>query len=196
MKENFQKSVLALAAHLVVLGVTLTFPHHCVAAQNTGAGTSNSRITADKSYPTDDENQRVNPIAEEMRIKREIRFAEKEHRQKLDRAKEASDLGQELAASFRRKNWLDREDFKKLDRLEKLAKRLRTEAGGSDDEVTLDHRPNDLAEAVGRIADVSASLNDRVQETPRQVISAKIIDNANVLLELIQLVRGFPSKPR
>ena len=137
--------------------------------------------------PTD--SQAPSSMAEELRIKREISFAEKEHQQNLDRAKEASDLGKDLASSFQRKNLLDREGIKKIDKLEKLAKRIRNEAGGSDDEVTIDERPNDLAAALNCIAKVSASLSDRVQETPRRVVAASIIEKANVLLELIKIVR-------
>ena len=42
-------------------------------------------------------------MAEEMRIKREIKSAEKDHQQNLERAKEASDLGQALVAVFQEK---------------------------------------------------------------------------------------------
>ena len=50
-------------------------------------------------------------MAEEMRIKREIKSAENDHKQNLERAKEASDSGQELAASFKKNNALDRGRF-------------------------------------------------------------------------------------
>jgi hypothetical protein len=133
-------------------------------------------------------------MADEMRVKREIKFAEKEHRQNLDRAKQASDLGQELAASFRGKKSLDRDDFKKLERLEKLANKIRNEAGGTDDERSVEKKPKDLAEAIQCIVAVSASLNDKVQQTPRRVVSAATIDKANVLLELIRIVRNFTRK--
>ncbi len=151
-------------------------------------------ISADQSSPDSPDNQRGNSMAAEMRIKREIRSAEKDHKQNLERASEVSDLGQELAASFKKNNSLDREDIKKLERLEKLAKRIRSEAGGSEDEVTIEKRPGDLLEAVNCVARVSASLNEKVQETPRQVVSASIIDKANVLLELIRIVRSFSQK--
>lgn len=151
-------------------------------------------IGADQSSPDSPDNQRGNSMAAEMRIKREIRSAEKDHKQNLERASEVSDLGQDLAASFKKNNSLDREDIKKLERLEKLAKRIRSEAGGSEDEVTIEKRPGDLLEAVNCVARVSASLNEKVQETPRQVISASIIDKANVLLELIRIVRSFSQK--
>lgn len=153
-----------------------------------------SSINADKGSPDSPDNQTANSMAEEMRIKREIKSAEKDHKQNLERAKEISDLGQELSISFKRNNALDREDIKKLEKLEKLAKRIRSEAGGSEDEVTIEKRPSDLVEAMNCLAKVSASLNEKVRETPRQVISTSIIDKANVLLELVRIVRSFSSK--
>ncbi len=151
-----------------------------------------SSISADKSSP--DSSDQRNSMAEEMRIKREIRSAEKDHKQNLERAREVSDLGRELADTFKKNNSLDREDIKKLEKLEKLARRIRSEAGGSEDEVRIEKRPGDLLEAMNCVAEVSASLNEKVQETPRQVVSATIIDKANVLLELIRIVRSFSSQ--
>ncbi|MBA3515645.1 MAG: hypothetical protein H0T77_14885 [Pyrinomonadaceae bacterium] len=130
-------------------------------------------------------------MAEELRIKREIRTAEKDHKQNLERAREVSDLGRELATTFEKDNSLDPVDIKRLEKLEKLAKRIRSEAGGSEDEVSMEKRPTDLVEAINCMAKVSASLNEKIQETPRQVVSATIIDKANVLLELIRIVRSF-----
>lgn len=149
-----------------------------------------SSISAEKSSPGSPD-QTGNSMAEEMRIKREIKSAEKDHQQNLDRAKEASELGQALVGSFKKNNSLAREDLKKLEKLEKLAKRIRSEAGGSEDEVSLEKKPSDLQEAMNCVGEVSASLNEKVQETPRQVVSATIIDKANVLLELIRVVRTF-----
>jgi nitric oxide reductase activation protein len=133
-------------------------------------------------------------MTDEMRVRREIKFAEKEHQENLDRASEASALGENLAASFKKKNCLDRDDIKKLDKLEKLAKRIRSEAGGSEDDLTIEEKPKDLQEAMTLLAKVSASLNHKIQETPRRVISAEIIERANVLLELVRIVRNISGK--
>lgn len=152
-----------------------------------------SSIGADKGSPDSGDIQR-NSMAEEMRIKREIRSAEKDHQQNLERAKEASNLGQELADSFKKDNQLDHQDLKKLEKLEKLAKRIRSEAGGSDDEITIEKQPADLVEAMDCVAKVANSLNEKVQGTPRQVVSTSIINKANVLLELIRIVRTFNRK--
>jgi hypothetical protein len=168
----------------------------CSAAAGQGARPIDplGSISADKSSPDSPDNQRGNSMAEEMRIKLEIRSAEKDHKQNLERAREVSDLGQELVASFKRNNSLDQEAIKKLEKLEKLAKRIRSEAGGSEDEVSIEKRPADLVEAVNCVAKVSSSLNEKVQETPRKVVSATIIDKANVLLELIRIVRTLARK--
>ena len=176
---------------IATLVVAALATYSFVAAQSPKPPSSPNSINAEKASPDENEGQGGNSMAEEMRIKREIKFAEREHQQNLDRAKEASDLGQDLAASFKKKSSLSPEDIKKLDKLEKLAKRIRSEAGGAEDETTIEKKPNNLAEALNCVAEMSSSLNDKVQGTPRQVISATIIDKANVLLELIRIVRGF-----
>jgi len=56
-------------------------------------------------------------------------------------------------------------------------------------------RPTDITGAVNQIAESAESLSKAVQDTPRQVVSASVIGNANVLLELIKLLRGFDPRP-
>jgi hypothetical protein len=175
---------------LLVVGSIMVAAGSAAAGQTIRTSDPLGSISADKSSP-DSPDQRGNSMAEDMRIKREIRAAEKEHEQNLDRAREASDLGQALAAAYKKNNLLDREDIKRLEKLEKLAKRIRSEAGGSEHEESIEKKPVDLEEAMDGLAKVSASLNEKVQETPRQVVSATIIDKANVLLELIRIVRTF-----
>ena len=145
---------------------------------------------AERGSPTD-ETQAGNPIEEEMRAKRAIKFAEKEHQENLDRARDLTDVSKELLAAFKKKNGLDREDNKKLDRLEKLSKRIRSDAGGSEDEVSIEKPPADLSTAMCQLGEVSESLRNKVEKTPRQVVSASVIAESNVLLELIRIVRSF-----
>ena len=175
---------------LIAIFALLTFCNASSSAQSTKPPNPNESVTADKASASE-EAQSPNSFEEEMRAKRAIRVAEKEHRENLERAREVSDLGKELLAVFKRKHSLDREDAKKLDRLEKLTKRVRSEAGGSEDEGSIDKSPPDLASAVARLADISESLCRKVEKTPRQVVSASVIDEANVLLELISIVRNL-----
>lgn len=136
----------------------------------------------------------LEPIEEEFRIKRSIKLAQKQHQENINRANELSCLGAEIGAAFKQKNHLDREDFKKIDKLEKLAKSIRSAAGGSDDATEAEKPPADLNVAVSEMAKLTSSLKTEVEKTPRRVVSAAVIDHANVLLELIRRIRDLSSK--
>jgi seryl-tRNA synthetase len=128
---------------------------------------------------------------EEIRAKRAIKLAEKDHEENLARAKEISQLAKALQEALKNKTAIDRDSSKKLERLEKLTKKIRNEAGGEDEEVKIVDRPANIIAAVNQIAESAEQLSKTVQDTPRQVVSASVIGNANVLLELIKLLRAF-----
>jgi hypothetical protein len=128
-------------------------------------------------------------------MKRAIKMAEKDHQENLDRAKEIAQLGKELKNSVQGQSAIDRDTLKKVERLEKLTKKIRGEAGGEDEEVEIANRPSDVSSAACQIAEAAESLSKDVQNTPRQVVSASVICNANVLLELIKMLRGFVRQP-
>jgi hypothetical protein len=142
----------------------------------------------------DDPARGMTTLEEEMRAKRAIKAAEKEYQDNLDRARDLSVLGASIVTSFKEKSALNREDFKKLEKVEKLAKGIRSAAGGSEDDFELEKPPKDLPSAVDMLGDLSKSLKDKVEKTPKHVISAAVIDEANVLLQVIRIVRTLPSK--
>lgn len=133
----------------------------------------------------------LSTVEEEMRAKLAIKYAEKEHQENLDRAREIGQIGKDLQGSLKNNSTLDREMMKKIERLEKLTRKIRGEAGGEDEDVTLPKRPTDLSSAVIQVAEASETLSKDVQNTPRQVVSASVISNANVLLELIKILCAF-----
>ena len=150
-------------------------------------------MTADKSRP-DSEEQAPTALDYELRAKRAIKYAEKEHQENLTRAREASELGNALATAFKQNKSLGSADLKKLEKLEKITKKIRSEVGASDDEFELEQKPQDLAEAVDGVAKISTSLSEKVLKTPRRVVSASIVEDANVLLELIRIVRSYVAR--
>lgn len=133
-------------------------------------------------------------MEEEMRAKRAIKYAEKEYRENIDRAHELAELGFQLGESFKKNQQFDRADWKKFERLEKLAKAIRNAAGGSNRETDSDKHSVSLTVNVEVLLSVVDSLAERVEKTPRHVVSAAVIDEANVLLELIRLVRELSPK--
>jgi hypothetical protein len=149
----------------------------------------------DGTVKSSDETGPLTTFEEEMRAKRAIKMAEKDHEENLKRAKEIAQIGKDLQANLKDKSVLDRDALKKVERLEKLTKKVRSEAGGEDEDVTIVDRPADLCAAVTQIAEASESLSKNVQDTPRQVVSASVIGKANVLLELIKMARSFIPRP-
>lgn len=141
-----------------------------------------------------EENPPFNALDEEMRSKRAIKFAQKEYQDNLDRARNLAFLGTAINASFKEKHSLDEEDLERLEKAEKLTKGIRNAAGGSEDDAKIEKPPKDLASALKMFEELTESLKKRVEKTPKHVVSASVIDEANVLLELIRIVRAFPSK--
>ena len=137
----------------------------------------------------------VSEMEEEMRAKQAIKFAEKGHQENLDRAKELGTIGKELKAAAKNTPLMSHDSEKKIERLEKLTRKIRGEAGGDDQEVEFKNRPVDLPSAISRMSEAAETLSKDVQNTPRQVVSATVIENANVLLELIRIVRTISGKP-
>jgi hypothetical protein len=148
--------------------------------------------TARAQDPHDPFNRdRVSAIELEMRARRDLKAAEKEHRENLSRAQEAAQLGTELRDAFASYKSLGRVELKKLERLEKLTRKIRSEAGGSDDRDTnMEKVPVQLESALSRLAEVSVEMRKGVEKTPRQVISASVIERANELLDIITYIRS------
>ena len=146
--------------------------------------------TVDGSLKNQDDGP-LTTFEEELKAKRAIKMAEKDHEENLKRAREIAQLGKELNDNLKNKSILDRDSMKKVERLEKLTKKVRGEAGGEDEEVDIPNRPSDLSGTMAQIAEASESLSKNVIDTPRQVVSASVIGKANVLLELIKMVRNF-----
>ena len=168
---------------------------HAQTPPNRPTPTPPPRPVDDIRKSSDDDERPLTTFEEEMRAKRAIKLAEKDHQENLKRANELLQLGKELHETLKGKTTIDRVSMKKIERLEKLTKKIRGEAGGEDEEVNIVDRPTDISSAVAKIAEASESLSKNVQNTPRQVVSASVIGNANVLLELIKMLRGFVRQP-
>lgn len=153
---------------------------------------STPSVGADRN--SNDDSHGYASIEEEMRAKREIRAAEKAHKENLTRARNLAFLAAVVLSEFKEKNSLDRDGIKNLEKAEKLAKSIRDAAGGSEDTVKLEKCPADLSAALSMLSEVADSLKKKVEKTPKRVVSAAVIDEANVLLELIRVVRAMQPK--
>ena len=185
------KAVLRDSYTTVILLLTFLLCAGSVVAQ-----TSPTRARANQTQSVDASGKQsdVTPLSEfeeELKAKQAIKLAEKEHEENLGRAREIGEIGKGLCADLKNKVSVDREFLKKIERLEKLTKKVRGDAGGEDEEVTLTNHPKDVSSAITRVAELSETLSKDVQNTPRQVVSFSVINSANVLLELIKILRTF-----
>lgn len=154
-----------------------------------------AQASADQSInssPTQDRGDSFlgNPAAE-MRERAAIKHAEEAHEETLERADESARLGSELRSAYEQHRALGREELKKLERMEKLARKIRGQIGGSEGDEALEDPPRALTDAFTRLAESSENLRQCVSKTSRHVVSTTIIERANELIELIRHIRGF-----
>jgi hypothetical protein len=151
----------------------------------------NDSMSAEKAKSGKDSSIMVGSPEEEMMARQDLRAAEKDHQENLERAREAAQLSAEIRDAYLHNKALGRTEQKKLERLEKITRKIRSEAGGSDGEVTLENVPTQIEPTLARIAEISEKLRKVVEKTPRQVVSASVIERTNELLEIIHYLRNF-----
>ena len=126
-----------------------------------------------------------------MRSKLEIKEEKKKYDEHVARAKEVSELASQISTSYETHKTLSSDDEKKFERLMKLTKRIRNDAGGGDNNDDLDKDiPAGMDETLKKVSEMADELEKLVEGTPRNVISAAVIDQANKLLSVLQHVRG------
>lgn len=148
--------------------------------------------TGAQSRADDAEQERTLPMgspAAEAMARQLIEHEKKEHRENIERAQEVARLSQEIQRDIEKKARLDAEGARRLERIEKLARRIRSEAGGSDMPGALKDAPTTIEQAAHRLSRIAKELSAEVEKTPRQVISASIIEKSNEIIELARLIR-------
>lgn len=146
-----------------------------------GSNTPNTR---------DDEDIRLGRPETEMLDKRQLEYAKKNYEEHLARARETARLGASLRAGFVKKQRLDKEELKDLERVEKLAKKIRERMSEESDATPLkENFPATLEEALMRLDKGSQELEKQALATPRNVVSAKVMETACEVEALARYIR-------
>jgi len=146
----------------------------------------------DASSPTNRSNQTKEDIPKNVKEKlaqNRIEREKKDYQELLDHSDEAFKLSGELQKSFTKQNKLTADDQKKVDRLEKLVKKIRKELGGDDMEDSDEQNPPDLNSAFEELQKNTSNLFDEVKQFTRYSISVDAIEYSNRLLYLLQFIR-------
>lgn len=130
---------------------------------------------------------------QESLAKQRIEREKKDFAEMLTRGEEAVKISKELEKSFTRNNQLSAEDRKKLDHLEKLVKKIRSELGGGDDN---DEYKSEFAaelksveNALNVLQNNSVKLADELKKTTRYTVSVGAVENSNSLLNILRFLR-------
>jgi hypothetical protein len=120
-----------------------------------------------------------------------IKHEEESHKELRQRADEAAQIGLELRKTFESRQNFNREDLKKLERVEKLARKIRGSIGGSGDDALPDDLPTGLETAVTQLAALTDELNQAVKKSSRLVVSGAVIERSNRLIGLVRHLRSL-----
>lgn len=114
----------------------------------------------------------------------------KEYEELLQRGDEALKLSEDLEKSFASNNRLSSADFKKLERLEKLVKKIRSDLGGDEDEIVAEEkRPSNLENAFNMLKETTVKLVGELKKSTRYSISVIAIESSNILLKVVKFLR-------
>ncbi len=142
-----------------------------------------------KSNQKEDLPSNIKETLAKQRIARE----KKDYNELLDRSQEALKISDELEKSFANSNQLSSEDTKKLDRLEKLLKKIRSELGGDSDgeqdEMVVKETPSTLGSAFQTLQTNASQLFDEIKKQTRYSVSVVSIQTSNALLRIVKFIR-------
>jgi hypothetical protein len=160
-------------------------------------GVGHSQLNVDNRtsiFDSTEKDERPKNIKEKL-IQMQIEKDKKDHDEMVARGEEAVKLSTELETSYVEKGSLTDKDLVKLDRVEKLVKKIRDELGGDDDDEAVNSESIQpvnkgfIAEAIDSLKLRSTTLLDELKKTTRFTISAAAITTSNSLLRITKFLR-------
>jgi hypothetical protein len=150
----------------------------------------------DKNNPFTPDEDKKPTSPDEFKTRSEIERAEERQRKLVAAAEELNKLAHEIAKSARNQSLLSSlsgEDQKKLGRIEKLAKMVRSNQGGADDE-DLDDPPGNLKAALDRLEQAAFGVQKEMGKVTRHGISISLIERTNEVLALTKFIKKMGEK--
>lgn len=141
---------------------------------------------------TGEEKEEMPKGIKESLAKQRIEREKKDFAELLSRGEEAVKISDELEKSFSKTNQLSGEDRKKLDRLEKIVKKIRNEIGAGDDgdsNIEADKKPTDVLNAIKTLQSGTVKLVDELKKSSRYSVSVVAVESSNLLLKVVKFLR-------
>jgi K+/H+ antiporter YhaU regulatory subunit KhtT len=126
----------------------------------------------------------------EMLARGRIEREKKDYEELLQNGEEAVELSESLEKTFAESNKFSAEDRKKLDRLEKLAKKIRRELGADESDDADDvEKPTSMLNAFKILQTSTGKLVGELKKTSRYSVSVVAIQSSNAFLKIIKFIR-------
>jgi hypothetical protein len=146
-------------------------------------------LSRPKTLPSKNSDQDLS-LPEDMRIRLAIERADSEYRKILEDAEKLNELAAEIARNYRERGRLSSDEIKKVGTIEKLAKRILTQAGGDEvDDKSAEAGQKSVADAVDNLSSIAVKIRDCLKAQTRFVVSATVIASSNELIDLAQFIR-------
>ena len=130
----------------------------------------------------------IQETLEKMRIEKD----KKDHDEMIEHGDEVAKISDQLERSVEQNGKLSNDDMARLARVEKLAKKIREELGGKDDDGEEDDdgvgTPS-LTDAAKILKTSTSSLYEELKKTSRFTVSAAAIQSTNTVLRLARLLK-------
>lgn len=149
---------------------------------------AHAQIDSSNQAPNSNQKEEVPKGIQESLAKQRIEREKKDFADLLQRGQEALKITNELEESFVKNNNFSSEDQKKLDRLEKVVKKIRNELG-SDDAEEIQVKPLSVLNALKNLQSNTVKLVDELKKTTRYSISVVAVESSNALLNLVKFLR-------
>ncbi|MBA2605435.1 MAG: hypothetical protein H0U96_01030 [Acidobacteria bacterium] len=158
----------------------------CLNAQGDASTASGKPSSVKEDYPKS---------IKESLAKQRIETEKKDFQELLARGEEVAKLSHELEKSFAQNNSLTPEDEKKLNRVEKLVKKIRSEIGadsvGDDErgEIEPEEKPSNVLNALKSLQSTTGKLVAELKKQTRHTVSVVAIQSSNILLKVVRFIR-------
>jgi hypothetical protein len=129
---------------------------------------------------------------EETLSRNKIAIAEKDHREMRNAASELNMLAKSLLRTVQGQCLLSNEDEKKLEKIEKLAKKVRSEQGGSGNNLV--EKPENLIAALERLQKAAQKIEIESRSLNRHAVSIVLVEQVNEVLGLTKEIKKMKSK--
>ncbi len=150
-----------------------------------------AQISAETRNGQPSEKEELPKSIKESLAKQRIEKEQEDYNEMIERGEEALKISEQLSVSYDKNKSFSKSDFEKLDRLEKLLKKIRKELGGDDgdSEDENENKPSNLGDAVTNLRKNTINLFDELQKTTRYSISAIAIQSSNTVLNIVKFMR-------